>query len=267
MTAHPLSAGLDCLIVDDEALARQGIRALLDAEAAGSAREAPGGAEAVRMIRDQRPDLVFLDVQMPRVDGFSVIEAIGPAEMPPVIFVTAHDEHAVRAFEVNAVDYLLKPIDPERFRDAVDRARAQASHDDLATLRTAYTSLMSYVRSMLESAPAGRAAPPKRLAVHDRGRIQFVSAGEIDWIETQGNYVELHLGSGTHLRHRATMDAMVELLGPEFVRIRRSTLVRVAAIRFCEPWGKGSYVLVLHDHTRLTSSRHFRAQLAGLIDR
>lgn len=266
MTAHPHPPGLDCLIVDDEPLARQGIRALLDTEAARSAREATGGAEAVRMIREQRPDLVFLDVQMPRVDGFSVIDAIGPADMPPVIFITAHDEHAVRAFEVNAVDYLLKPIDPERFRDAVDRARTQASQDDLATLRTAYTSLMSFVRRTLEPAATGRTAPRTRLAVHGSGRIQFVSADEIDWIESQGNYVELHLGSGIRLRHRATMDGIAELLGPDFVRIRRSTLVRVAAIRFCEPWGKGSYVIVLNDQTRLKTSRHFRNQLIGLLE-
>jgi two-component system LytT family response regulator len=262
--------GLAVLIVDDEPLARQGIRELVrKLPDVGDIREAPNGSEAIRLIREQCPDVVFLDVQMPRIDGFGVIEAIGARNMPPVIFVTAYDEYAVKAFEVHAVDYLVKPIDPDRFRDAVDRARHAVTGDALQTLRAALAAVMPAVR-----ATPGRDAQivesqdsritDRRIPVRTQGRIVFVDPREIDWVEALGNYVRLH-GRGRSLRHRATMDEMEALLGPGFVRIRRSVLVRATAILYCEPLGKGSWIVVLHDQTRLTSSRYYRERLGTLI--
>ena len=269
MTGEP--RGLDVLVVDDEPLARQGVRELVEEQPeVATIREAPNGGEAVRMIRERRPDLVFLDVQMPRVDGFGVIEAVGAAAMPPVVFVTAYDEHALRAFEVHAVDYLLKPIDPERFRDAFRRARRAAERDDVDALRAALAAVVPLVRQARAAADAPPAAAPAAPAAPDRipvrasGRVVLVSPAEIDWVEALGNYVRLH-GRGGAVRHRATMDEMEARLGAAFVRIGRSTLVRAAAIRYCEPLGKGSWVVVLHDGTRLTSSRQFRERLGALL--
>ncbi len=254
---------LDVLVVDDEPLARRGIRDLFGTvPGPATIREASSGGEGVRMIREQRPDLVLLDVQMPRMDGFGVIETIGAAEMPPVVFVTAHDEHALRAFEVHAVDYLLKPVDPERFRDAIDRARHAIDRDQAAGLRGALASARAHWQQA-RSTPAP-AEPPRRLAVRQDDRIVFVEPGAIEWVEAQGNYAVLHLRDGV-LRHRSTMEEMETLLGPSFVRIRRSVLLRTDAVRYCEPWGKGSYVFVLRDQTRLTSSRYFRHRLRPLL--
>jgi two-component system LytT family response regulator len=261
---------LAVLIVDDEPLARQGIRELVRAlPEVSDIREAPNGSEAIRLIREQRPDIVFLDVQMPRIDGFGVIEAIGARNMPPVIFVTAYDEYAVKAFEVHAVDYLVKPIDPDRFRDAIDRARHIVTGDALETLRAALAAIIPVVRAtpaggeQASGAEASRTTD-RRIPVRTQGRIVFVDPREIDWVEALGNYVRLH-ARGRSLRHRATMDEMEALLGAGFVRIRRSVLVRATAILYCEPMGKGSWTVVLHDQTRLTSSRYYREQLGALI--
>ena len=262
--------GLSVLIVDDEPLARQGIRELVrKLPDVDNIREAPNGSEAIRMIREQRPDVVFLDVQMPRIDGFGVIEAIGARDMPPVVFVTAYDEYAVKAFDVHAVDYLVKPIDPDRFRDAVDRARHVVTSDALETLRTALAAVIPAVRAA--RLPPGSSAESdagqttnRRIPVRTQGRIVFIDPREIDWVEALGNYVRLH-ARGRSLRHRATMDEMEAQLGPGFVRIRRSVLVRGTAILYCEPLGKGSWVVVLHDQTRLTSSRYYREELGTLI--
>jgi two-component system LytT family response regulator len=260
---------LDVLVVDDEPLARRGLRELLaELPNVSSVREAVGGAEAVRAIEERRPDLVFLDVQMPRVDGFGVIEAVGASRMPPVVFVTAYDEHAVRAFEVHAVDYLLKPVDPERFRDAFDHAARAASRDDVDELRAALAAVVPLVRRAREGAVAhaapAQAAPRSRIAVQNGRRVAFVAPDEILWVEALGNYVNLHVRGGA-VRHRATMDEMEAALGAAFVRVRRSALVRAAAVRWCEPMGKGSWLLVLEDGTRLTSSRYFREQLDALL--
>ena len=261
---------LAVLIVDDEPLARQGIRELVRAlPEVSDIRDAPNGSEAIRLIREQRPDLVFLDVQMPRIDGFGVIEAIGVRNMPPVIFVTAYDEYAVKAFEVHAVDYLVKPIDPDRFRDAVDRARHVATGDALETLRAALAAVIPAVRAVPMGATASAESADnrtidRRIPVRTQGRIVFIDPREVDWVEALGNYVRLH-ARGRSLRHRATMDDMETLLGSGFVRIRRSVLVRATAILYCEPLGKGSWTVVLHDQTRLRSSRYYREQLGTLI--
>ena len=263
---------LRILVVDDEPLGRDRLVDLLEDEPGAEViATAADGVEAVEAIRTSRPDLVFLDVQMPRIDGFGVIEAIGARDMPPVIFVTAYDAHAVKAFEVHAVDYLVKPVDPDRFRDAVDRARRVIANGELDALRTTLASVVHAVRQvrLVTEAGGGEPTPARlpgdpRIPLRAEGRVVFVDPREIDWVESLANYVRLH-ARGRSLRHRATMDDMERILGPGFVRIRRSILVRSSAILYCEPLGKGSWVVVLHDQTRLTSSRYYRAQLAPLF--
>lgn len=259
---------LEVLVVDDEPLARQGICALLRAQpVVPEIREAANASEAIRMINERPPQIVFLDVQMPRVDGFGVIESIGAERMPLVIFVTAHSEHAHRAFDVHAIDYLLKPIDPERFRDALDRACRALEANELASIRASLATLIPLVRAAQgRETTRGTAAlaGDSRLRVRHEGKIVLVNPQEIDWLESVGNYVRLHIRGAT-LTHRATMDGVQAMLDSEFVRIRRSAMVRAAAVRYCEPMGKGSYVVVLHDGTRLTSSRYYRDQLAALL--
>jgi two-component system LytT family response regulator len=246
------------LIVDDEPLARLGLRRLLEPlPGVAIAGECGSGAEAVRAIVAGTPDLVFLDVQMPGGSGFDVIEQVGPDLMPPVVFVTAYDQHAVRAFEVHALDYLLKPIDPDRFRDAFTRASRLLDRASAGPGRR----LEQLLRAVEEP---GDAAPLSRLAVRDAGRIVFVEAGDIGYIEAAGNYVRLYVGRRAHLVRR-TMETLERRLGPAFVRIRRSLLVNARAIAALEPYGKGSYAVVLRDGTRLISSRYYGARLRALL--
>lgn len=238
------------LIADDEELARTGIRQLLAARPGTHVvAECANGLETVAAIADHTPDLVFLDVQMPGFDGFEVIEQVGTEAMPPVIFVTAYDAHALRAFETHAVDYLLKPIDPDRFRAALDRART----------RIAGTKLTALIEDV------SRDTPLQQIAVKHEGRISFVKVEAIDWIEATGNYVTLHAGAATHVvRH--TLERLARRLGSQrFIRIRRDALVRLDAIRSLEPYLKGSYVILLRDGGKLISSRSFAARLKELL--
>jgi two-component system LytT family response regulator len=264
----PDDRAADVLIVDDEPLGRRAVRALLEkTDEVATIREAAGGAEAVRMIGERKPDVVFLDIQMPRVDGFGVIEAVGAREMPPVVFVTAHDEHALRAFEAQAIDYLLKPIDPDRFRDAFARATRARSREELAELRESLAALRETLQRSGTPGERGAASLPAgdtRLRVRHDGRVTLVDPREIDWIESIGNYVTIH-ARGAALKHRATLTELATLLGGAFIRIRHATLVRAAAVRFCEPYGKGSFIVVLQDGTRLTSSRYYRDAVAALV--
>jgi two-component system LytT family response regulator len=246
------------LIVDDEPLARLGLRRLLEPlPGVAIAGECATGSEAASAIVERRPDLVFLDVQMPGGSGFEVIEQIGAEVMPPVIFVTAFDQHAVRAFEVHALDYLLKPIDPDRFRDAFDRAARLLERAPLAQGRR--------LEGLLRGSGALEAAAPlARLAVREGGRIFFVEAGQIAFVEAAGNYARLHVGRRTHLVRR-TMDGLGRRLGPGFVRIRRSLLVNAGEISALEPYGKGSFTVVLRDGSKLLSSRYYGARLRELV--
>jgi two-component system, LytTR family, response regulator len=240
------------LIADDEELARTGIRQLLATRPGTEVvAECANGIETVAAIAEHSPDLVFLDVQMPGFDGFEVIEQIGGDAMPPVIFVTAYDAHALRAFETYAVDYLLKPIDPDRFRNALDHA----------TTRIASTKLTALLDSV------GPGAPLEQIAVKHDGRISFVKVEAIDWIEATGNYVTLHVGAATHVvRH--TLERLAQRLGTRrFIRIRRDALVSLAAIKSLEPYLKGSYVILLRDGGKLLSSRSFAARLKELLAR
>ena len=241
------------LIVDDEPVARQRVRRFLkgetDVEVIG---ECGDGESAITEITRQRPDLVFLDVQMPELDGFQVVAAIGAAQMPGVIFVTAHDEFALKAFEAEAIGYLLKPVGEARFRAALQRARTfLAGHPG--------ADWPHQLAGLLARLPAKPPAPP--FAVRTDGRIVLVPPAEIDWIEAEGDYVRIHAGAETHLL-RAHMHELETRLGPEqFFRIHRSTLVNLEAVKEVRPVHEGESVVVLRSGRRLTASRTGGRQL------
>ena len=244
---------MNVLIVDDEPLAREGMRLLLGEEAGITAvSEARHGAEAVTMIREGRPDLVLLDVQMPELDGFGVLRELGADAMPPVIFVTAHDEYAIRAFEVNAVDYLLKPATRDRFQQAMARVRERLSAQGGADNR--------HVRALLQQL----SAPPKylaRVALRAAGRISFVNVEDILYVQAAENYVQLHLKSARHLLHVpiATLEASLD--PGMFLRIHRSMIVNVKQVKELETGPHGEYIVVLQGGTKLQSSRGYRDKL------
>jgi two-component system, LytTR family, response regulator len=247
------------LIVDDEPIARRGIRhhlgAETDVEVVG---ECGDGAAAVAAIAELAPDLVFLDVEMPQLSGFDVVEAVGTAAMPEVIFVTAFDRYAVRAFDVHAIDYVLKPIDHERFRAAVDRARER--------LARSRESAAERIAAALEE--LGREAVPrraKRLAIRSDGRVRLVDVDEVDRIEAAGNYVEVYAGGKAHLM-RETLSSLEARLDPErFVRVSRSSIVSVDRVRELQPMFNGDFVVVLGDGTEVAGSRRFRRGLDALV--
>ena len=247
------------LIVDDEPLARDGMRMHLEgAEDIEVVGECGDGEDAVIAIDALAPDLVFLDVQMPGLDGFGVIEAVGTGTIPAVVFVTAHDEFAVRAFEAHALDYVLKPVEPERLQRALQRVRAQLENRGSEDLDVRLRELLDRVR------PQG--GYTERLAVRAGGRITFVRSADIDWVAAEGNYARIHAGGATHLI-RETMNALENRLDPErFVRIHRSTIVNSDRIKELEPLFQGDYLIILRDGTRLPSSRAYRDRLRRFIE-
>lgn len=248
------------LIVDDEPVARRGLRNQLrragDVEVIG---EAGNGRDAVQIIIQTRPDLVFLDVQMPLLDGFRVIETLPDDNLPPaIVFVTAFDEHAIRAFEINALDYLLKPVDPKRLQKTLQRAREQIRnhrHDDRD----------KKLFALLQDLQSRKTDYLQRFVIKKAGRIIFLDAGEIEWVSSDGNYVQLHSKGKAHLL-RETMDGLESKLDPrEFVRIRRSTIVHTETIKELQPLFNGEYALILKDGTALQSSRRYRKNLDALL--
>jgi len=247
------------LIVDDEPIAREGLRTLLAAEPGIEViGECRNGREAIKAIREQVPDLVFLDVQMPRLGGFEVIAEIGAAQMPAVVFVTAYDQYAIRAFEIDALDYLLKPFDEERFQKTIVRVKRYFQSGSVHELNERLSALLKRL---------DRAEPKhlERVVIKSAGRIFFVDVEEIDWIEAAGNYVRLHVGDKAHLL-RETMDALAaKLHADQFLRIRRSVIVNAERVKELQPLFKGEYQIILHDGTKLTSSRRYRAQLNPLL--
>jgi two-component system LytT family response regulator len=248
------------LVVDDEPLARERLTNLLssepDIEVVAQCRD---GEEAVTAITDHSPDLVFLDVQMPAMNGFEVIEAVGTERMPLVIFVTAFDQHALKAFQVRALDYVLKPFDRERFQEALQRARAQIQRDETGDLGRR---LLALVKDLRRDQPK-----TDRLVVKSGGRLFFLRTDEIDWIEASGNYVRLHVGTTTHLL-RETMNAIEGRLDAEkFFRIHRSRIVNMERIQEMQPWLNGEYAVLLRTGTRLTLSRGYREKLQERLAR
>ena len=262
-------SAIRALVADDEPLARDRIRRLLeeepDIEVVG---ECADGDTAAQAIVELRPDLVFLDVQMPGRDGLAVVEAVRAEHLPYVIFATAYDEYAIRAFELHALDYLMKPFNPRRLRAAVARARQalakdRAPHDErLLALLARMSATQDDLERRLGSAPLAPGGPAEgwleRLTVRDRGRIHFVRTADIDWIGASGNYVELHVGTTVHLVREKLSGLAARLDPTRFVRIHRSTIVNVERIREIQPWFSGDYVVLLHGGAKLNMSRNYR---------
>ena len=248
---------LKALIVDDEPLAVEGLRLLLSEDRdIGAIVAACGGAEAVDVIRSKTPDIVLLDVQMPEMDGFDVVSAIGVENMPAVVFATAHDHHALRAFEANAVDYLLKPIHRERFFAALKRAKSRVKADRDDSERRIVSLLQSIENSKRRL---------RRIAVKSAGRTTFVSVDDIDWIGAADNYVELHCGDEVSLV-RCSMAEIEPAPDPAgFVRIHRSGIVNVNRVKEVRTGTPGEYTIVMHRGERLQSSRGFAANVRTLI--
>jgi two-component system LytT family response regulator len=259
------------LIVDDEPLARRGLRREVDRRPETTCvGECATRDEAVAAIVDRAPDVVLLDVQLGRATGFEVIERIGAEAMPLVIFVTAYDRHALRAFEVHAVDYVLKPVDPDRLREALDRAARQRTLEHGASLTERLERLLAAQSPRAEPATNAPAGPPDRIVVVQGERRAFVDISMIDWVEADGNYVRVHVGARSHLL-RSTMTRMEHRLAgpdngrPHFVRIRRSALVNVQAIVTFESYGKGMFVLHLRSGAKLVSSRYHQTGLRKVL--
>jgi two-component system, LytTR family, response regulator len=231
-------ASIQALVVDDEPLARRNLTVLLRRDPdIGSVGECGSGLEAIEEIRKSKPDLVFLDVQMPECDGFDVLELLGSDLPPTIIFVTAHDEYALRAFEAGALDYLLKPFDDGRFVRALNRAKEKLAHY-LPPQRTT-----------------------ERLVVRSQGQVLFLSVRDIDWIEAAGYYACLHAGSDTHILRRSLSELEQDLGDEEFIRIHRSIVVNVERIRGLELQASGEYEVVLKSRVRLRLSRRYRKRL------
>jgi len=247
-----MNVPMNVLIVDDEPLAREGLALLLkDESAIGSLAEARNGAEAVEKIRESRPDLVLLDVQMPEMDGFEVLRAVGAEQMPPVIFVTAFDKYAIQAFEVNTVDYLLKPVTRERFSQALARVRerlAQPGADN------------QHVLSLLQQLAAPR-RHLARVALRSAGKISFVNVEDILFVQAAENYVQLHLKSARHLLHVPIATLETSLDPEKFLRIHRSLIVNVRHIAELETGPHGEFVVVLQGGARLQSSRSYHDKI------
>jgi two-component system LytT family response regulator len=251
-------ARLRVLVVDDEPLARERLRMLLEADRdVGAILECRNGEEAVATIHDQSPDLVFLDVQMPGLDGFGALQRVESGRMPLVVFVTAYEQYALRAFEVHAFDYLLKPFDRERFQASLRRAKERLRAPATADLERQLRGLLDELR--------GGSRYPDRLAVKKDSRILSLKVADVDWIEAEGNYVRLHLGKTSYL-YREKILALEERLDPRcFRRIHRSTLVNVARIREFIPWFRKDYRVILQDGTELTLSRSFKDRVQDLL--
>jgi two-component system LytT family response regulator len=246
------------LIVDDEPLARDRIRTLLagdnEVEVVG---ECADGREAVAAIRELSPDLVFLDIQMPDLDGFGVVGEIGVADMPATVFVTAYDRHALRAFEVAALDYLLKPFDRARFRAALDRAQEWLRRDRASNAPGDLTALLDEIQALRR--------PSDRIAVKVDGRILLLPIESVDWVEAAGNYSKLHVGKDVHLIRETMASLEAKFDTRRFARIHRSTIVNVERIRELQPHFHGDYIVVLRDGTELTMSRGYRPKLQLLL--
>ncbi len=253
-------ARIRALIVDDEPLARERLKMLLASEDwLQVIDECSDGISAVAAIQKLRPDLVFLDVQMPGATGFEVIEAIGAERMPFVVFVTAYDKYAIKAFDVHAVDYLLKPFDRDRFTQALARARQQLEQRSSGDLERRLLELVQDLKPVQQKL--------ERFVIKSGGRVFFVRAEEIDWIEAAGNYVKLHVGPEAHL-FRETMNALEARLNADtFYRVHRSHIVNIERVRELQPWFNGEYVVFLKDGTRLTLSRGYREKLQDKMGR
>ena len=251
-------AKIKALIADDESLARKFIRRMLkddpEVEIVG---ECNNGKTTVAMIRKHNPDVVFLDVQMPEMNGFAVLEAVGVERLPEIVFTTAYEQYAVRAFELHALDYLLKPFDQTRFKDALRHAKERLNQRDQEDGRLQINELLESVRA--------KSKYLERLIVKADGRISFLNTREINWIEADDKYVHLHTAKGSRMI-RQTLSAMESQLDPKkFLRIHRSAMVNVERIKELQPMFNGEHVVILEDGTKLTLSRNFKGKLFELL--
>lgn len=251
------------LIVDDEPAARDGMRHLLTADPEiVLTGECANGREAAAAIRDTAPDLVFLDVQMPELDGFGVLREVGVETAPMVVFVTAFDQYALRAFDVHAIDYLLKPFTDDRFRQSLDRAKQQVRQGRLEDLSRKLAALLDHD----EAAPA-RERYLDRLVVKSGGKVTLLPVGEIEWIDAEGDYVRIHVGKTWHLLRETMKNLEDQLDSARFVRIHRSTIVNLEKVKELQPFFRGEYVVVLHNGTTLKLSRGYRDNLEARLGR
>jgi two-component system LytT family response regulator len=246
------------LIVDDEPLARRRVRRLLAAdpevEVVG---DCSNGREAIAAIDARSADLVFLDAQMPEVDGFQVLEALNGARVPLIIFVTAYDRYAIKAFEVNALDYLVKPFDRRRFQAAVERAKERLRGDTSGELERRALALLNQLET--------KANHVDRLVIKSGGRVLFLTTSAVDWIEAEGKYVRLHIGKESHLLREGIGSLEARLDPKQFLRIHRSTIVNLDRIKQLDPWFNGEYRVLLRDGTLLVLSRGFKRKLTDFF--
>ena len=259
------------LIVDDEPAARAGIRQLLSADPEIVVTgEYADGVQAAAAIREAAPDLVFLDVQMPELDGFGVLREVGVESPPAFVFVTAYDQYALRAFEVHAIDYLLKPFTDERFRESLQRAKQQVRQGQLVGLSRKLASLLDSYEggaSAPSRVPGPRSEYLERLVVKSGGKVTLLRVADIEWIDAEGDYVRIHVGKAWHLL-RETMKNLETQLDPErFVRIHRSTIVNLERIKELQPFFRGEYVVVLQSGITLKLSRGYRDHLEARLGR
>ena len=248
-------ADLRVLVVDDEPLVREGLRALLERESGVRVLgEARNGEEALERIRELRPDLVLLDVRMPGMDGLAVVAALEPEERPAIVFVTAHGEYAIQAFDMHAVDYLLKPFDAERFATALRRARARMSEGRADRLE-----------ALLVTLQAARAYPERLLLKHE-GTVVVVPANDIEWIEAADNYVRIHARTGRYMAREPLRQIEAKLDPARFARVHRSGIVNLSRVKSLEPLTAGEYIITLTTGTRLTLSRGYRDRFKSRLE-
>lgn len=274
-----MMGAIRALIVDDEPLAREGIRLLLEDDPdVEVVAECGSGAQAATLIAEEDPDLVFLDVEMPELNGFEVLEKTAADRLPFIIFVTAHDQFAIRAFEVHALDYLLKPFEDARFYEALERVKTEVRHTHDSQFAKRVSAMLADRKVAEEPLTAepptadplgppeavrtgGRAPWLERLVVKRAGRVFFIEVGDVDWIEAADYYARVHVGPESFLL-RKTMKSLEESLDPaRFVRVHRSSIVRLDFVRELQPYFRGEYVVVLQDGTKLRLSRGRRRRI------
>jgi two-component system LytT family response regulator len=254
------------VIVDDEPAARAAISSLLAGDPeVNLVGECADGRSALQAIRDGAPDLLFLDVQMPEMDGFTLLRELDPAELPVVVFVTAYDQYALRAFEVHALDYLLKPFDDARFREALGRAKQQVRQGKLDALSRQILALLDGMGRAAANERDGQYL--KRLVIKSGGRVAILAVRDIDWIEAEGDYVKIHAGRAWHLLRETMKRLEVQFDPARFVRIHRSTIVNVERIKELQPYFRGEHVVILHDGTNLKLSRGYKEHLEAALGR
>ena len=257
---------MNVLVVDDEPLARQVLRRALDGlPDVACVGECGRRDEAVAMILERRPDIVLLDVQLGRATAFEIIEDVGVDKMPLVIFVTAFDRHAVKAFEVHALDYVLKPVDPDRLRDALDRAASVLSLQRGASLGDRLERLLAHLPTGLAPTAAPVSAQ-QRLTVRDGQALRLLDSSQVEWIESAGNYVHVHTGGRTYVI-RTTMDRVARRLAADtFLRVRRTALINTRSVARIERYGKGTYVVHLRGGAQVITGRFYQAGLRRLLE-